>query len=122
MKSIARIVSLLTVAVLTLAIAPAADDLDAFIQAQMAQRQVNGLSIAIMRLAGGFTTFCMALSWTTLGQQMKAFRLAETESRMKCGHASGAAETSSSARVASIQVADARYLSICACSSSRVNR
>lgn len=49
MTSIARIVSLLTVAVLTLAIAPAADDLDAFIQAQMAQRQVNGLSIAIIQ-------------------------------------------------------------------------
>jgi CubicO group peptidase (beta-lactamase class C family) len=49
MKSIARTLSLLTVGVLTLALAPATDDLDTFIQAQMAQRQVNGLSLAIIQ-------------------------------------------------------------------------
>jgi CubicO group peptidase (beta-lactamase class C family) len=49
MKPVARIVCALTAALLTLAIAPAADDLDTFIQAQMAQRQVNGLSLAIIR-------------------------------------------------------------------------
>ena len=49
MTSIPRIVSLLAVAVIALAITPAANDLDAFIQAQMAQRQVNGLSIAIIQ-------------------------------------------------------------------------
>jgi CubicO group peptidase (beta-lactamase class C family) len=48
MKPTPRIVLLATVAVLSLATAPPADDLDTFVQAQMSQRQVNGLSLAII--------------------------------------------------------------------------
>src|SRR5262245_5123363 len=46
MTQITRITAL---AILSLAIAPPSDDLDAFIQAQMAQRQVTGLSLAIIQ-------------------------------------------------------------------------
>ena len=46
---LARIVSLAAVAVLSLATAQRADDLDTFIKAQMSQRQVNGLSLAIVQ-------------------------------------------------------------------------
>ena len=49
MNPIARIVSLAAVAVLSLATAQRADDLDTFIKAQMSQRQVNGLSLAIVQ-------------------------------------------------------------------------
>ena len=49
MTPIARIVSLLTLSVVALAGAPPTDDLDAFIQAQMSQRQINGLSLAIIQ-------------------------------------------------------------------------
>jgi CubicO group peptidase (beta-lactamase class C family) len=47
-RRILRKVTLATVAVLALAIAPPADDLDAFIHEQMAQRQINGLSLAVI--------------------------------------------------------------------------
>ena len=46
---LARIVSLAAVAALSLATAQRADDLDTFIRAQMSQRQVNGLSLAIVQ-------------------------------------------------------------------------
>ena len=49
MNSIARIAPLAAVAILSLALAPPPDDLDAFIQAQMAQREINGLSLAIIQ-------------------------------------------------------------------------
>jgi CubicO group peptidase (beta-lactamase class C family) len=49
MMPIARIVSLSTLVVLSLAIAPPSDDLDAFIQAQMSERQINGLSLAVIQ-------------------------------------------------------------------------
>jgi CubicO group peptidase (beta-lactamase class C family) len=49
MKSIASLVSLSAVVVLSLAVGPPADDLDTFIQEQMAQRQINGLSLAIIQ-------------------------------------------------------------------------
>ena len=48
MKPIARIATLAAAAILPLAIAPPPDDLDAFIRAQMAQREINGLSLAII--------------------------------------------------------------------------
>ena len=44
-----RIVSVATVACLSLAVSPPADDLDTFIQAQMSQRQIKGLSVAIIQ-------------------------------------------------------------------------
>ena len=44
-----RFFSLVTTTVLALTIAQPADDLDAFIQAQMAQRQINGLSLAVIQ-------------------------------------------------------------------------
>ena len=44
-----RIVPIAALAVLFVASAPPADDLDAFVQAQMAQRQINGLSLAIVQ-------------------------------------------------------------------------
>jgi CubicO group peptidase (beta-lactamase class C family) len=49
MNSIARIAPLAAVAILSLALAPPPDDLDAFIQAQMAQREITGLSLAIIQ-------------------------------------------------------------------------
>ena len=49
MNPIARIVSLAAVAVLSLATAQPADDLDTVIQAQMAQREIHGLSLAIIQ-------------------------------------------------------------------------
>ena len=49
MNPFARIVSLAAVVVLSLATAQRADDLDTFIKAQMSQRQVNGLSLAIVQ-------------------------------------------------------------------------
>jgi CubicO group peptidase (beta-lactamase class C family) len=49
MNSITRIVSLAAVVVLSLGTTPPADDLDTFIKAQMSQRQVNGLSLAIVQ-------------------------------------------------------------------------
>jgi CubicO group peptidase (beta-lactamase class C family) len=49
MDPITRIVSLAAATVLSLAIAQPHDDLDAFIQAQMFQRQINGLSLAIIQ-------------------------------------------------------------------------
>jgi len=46
----ARKVAIAAVALLSLAVAPPpSDDLDTFIQAQMAQRQINGLSLAIIQ-------------------------------------------------------------------------
>ena len=41
-------VTLAAIAALPLALAAPPDDLDAFIQAQMSQRQINGLSLAIL--------------------------------------------------------------------------
>lgn len=49
MNPIARLASLAAVAILSLALAPPPDDLDAFIQAQMAQREISGLSLAIIQ-------------------------------------------------------------------------
>src|SRR5262245_4168540 len=50
MPPIARLVSFAAVALLSLAIAPLApDDLDTFIKSQMDQRQINGLSLAIIQ-------------------------------------------------------------------------
>lgn len=49
MTPIARIVSLLTLSVVALAGAPPTNDLDTFIKAQMSQRQINGLSLAIIQ-------------------------------------------------------------------------
>jgi CubicO group peptidase (beta-lactamase class C family) len=49
MTPIGRIVSLTAFAILSLAIAPPPDDLDTFIRAQMAQREINGLSLAIIQ-------------------------------------------------------------------------
>ena len=49
MNPIARIASLAAVAILSLALEPPLDDLDAFIQAQIAQREINGLSLAIIQ-------------------------------------------------------------------------
>jgi CubicO group peptidase (beta-lactamase class C family) len=48
-KTLARILPLAAVAAVSLALTPRADDLDTFIQAQMAQRQINGLSLAIIQ-------------------------------------------------------------------------
>src|SRR5260221_6870758 len=49
MLPIARIVSVSTLVALSLAAAPPADDLDAFIQAQMSERQISGLSLAVIQ-------------------------------------------------------------------------
>jgi CubicO group peptidase (beta-lactamase class C family) len=49
MTSTVRLGLLAIVAVLSLATRPSPDDLDAFIQAHMAQRQINGLSLAIIQ-------------------------------------------------------------------------
>ena len=49
MKRITRIVSLAVIAILPVALASAPDDLDTFILAQMAQREINGLSLAIIQ-------------------------------------------------------------------------
>jgi CubicO group peptidase (beta-lactamase class C family) len=49
MKPIARFLTLAALAILPLAIAPPPDDLDAYILAQMAQREINGLSLAIIQ-------------------------------------------------------------------------
>ena len=49
MDPIARILSLAAAAALSLLTAPPRDDLDTFIQAQMSQRQINGLSLAIIQ-------------------------------------------------------------------------
>ncbi len=43
------ITSLVTVACLSLAMAPAADDLDMFVQSQMIERRINGLSLAVIQ-------------------------------------------------------------------------
>ena len=52
MMPITRIVWLAALAILPVALAPSPDDLDAFIRAQMAQREINGLSLAIMGSCG----------------------------------------------------------------------
>ena len=49
MKTLAHSPAVLALCVLGLALAPTADDLDTFIQSEMAQRQINGLSIAIIQ-------------------------------------------------------------------------
>lgn len=49
MKRIVRILPVMALACMLLAAAPPADDLDAFIQAQMSQRQINGLSLAVIQ-------------------------------------------------------------------------
>lgn len=50
MNPIARTVPFAAIAILSLAIAPLpSDDLDTFIQTQMAQREINGLSLAIIQ-------------------------------------------------------------------------
>src|SRR4029453_13094983 len=49
MTPIARIFSLLTLSVVALAGAPPTNDLDTFIKAQMSQRQINGLSLAVIQ-------------------------------------------------------------------------
>ena len=49
MMPMPRLRSLVTVTVLAVTISQPADDLDAFIQAQMAQRQINGLSLAVIQ-------------------------------------------------------------------------
>jgi len=50
MNPTARTILFTAVALVSLAIAPLpSDDLDTFIQAQMAQRQINGLSLAIIQ-------------------------------------------------------------------------
>ena len=48
MRKTARLILLAGLVALPLALAPAPDDLDAFIQAQMSQRQINGLSLAVI--------------------------------------------------------------------------
>jgi len=48
MKSITGSVCLAAIAILPVAFASAPDDLDTYIQAQMAQREINGLSLAII--------------------------------------------------------------------------
>lgn len=47
-RTIGRLAALAVIAALSQASAAAPDDLDAFIQAQMAQRQINGLSLAVI--------------------------------------------------------------------------
>ena len=49
MMPMPRFLSLVTATVLALTIQQPADDLDAFIQEQMAQRQINGLSLAVIQ-------------------------------------------------------------------------
>ena len=49
MTSLARIVLLAAAAVLALTVGPAPDELDAFVQAQMAQRKIDGLSLAVIQ-------------------------------------------------------------------------
>ncbi len=49
MMSMHRFFSLVVTTVLALTIPQPADDLDAFIQEQMAQRQINGLSLAVIQ-------------------------------------------------------------------------
>jgi CubicO group peptidase (beta-lactamase class C family) len=49
MTTMIRRAAFVAVASLSLAVRPVADDLDTFIQAQMAQRQINGLSLAVIQ-------------------------------------------------------------------------
>lgn len=49
MTSLARIVLLAAAAVLALTVWPPPDELDAFVQAQMAQRKIDGLSLAVIQ-------------------------------------------------------------------------
>jgi CubicO group peptidase (beta-lactamase class C family) len=49
MNAISRLAALTAVALLPAAAAPPPDDLDAFVRAQMSQREINGLSLAIIQ-------------------------------------------------------------------------